>query len=376
MLAGCGRIAFDPLDDGSHDAALPDAPPNMIVRHSAGGLNTCVLLASGDAWCWGFAENNGTGDTVTHTGVPRRVDTTMKLVSLETSDAGSCSLIGDHRAVCWGRNDRGQLGVGTMGVVATPQLIVGKTQVAEISIGYAYACLRRLDGTVGCSGASQFLGTGEVSDRTTFNTIPGITTARAITAGDQHACVLLQSGAVTCWGGNALYQLGDQTTSFQPTPVSGPAGPYSEIAAGDDHTCGLRNGVIECWGSDVEGDLGDNSLVSRSTPMPVFNITDATAVVGLAHGTCALRATGTVACWGGNTQGAVGDGLTSGTHLVPYQLALTGVTSISGRTSLHVCALLNGTLWCWGGNTNGQLGRSFVGGDSGDPLPVIGLPPP
>ena len=375
LLGGCGRIDFDPLStSGDGDASTVDASPRSVVQSGAGGLGTCVLLGSGAVWCWGVAENKGNGDTTTHTGVPGRVATSLRIAALETADGGSCGMLEDHRAICWGSNSLGQLGVGSVGVVSTPQPMIGENNIAEISLGYFASCLLRRDHTVACAGKANLLGRGVTTNASTFATVSSLGPAIDVAAGDDHMCVLLTTGAVTCWGANSNFQLGDGTMTASSTPIAGPLGPYTQIAAGDNHTCGLRSGQVECWGRGDSGELGDGTQTSRGTAAPVMNLTDAVSVVGLSQSTCALRSTGRVSCWGLNAQGAVGDGSTTAMYLVPYDLPLTNVSQITARTSRHVCATQNGSILCWGGNSNGQLGNGTVGGMSGVPTAVVGLP--
>ena len=85
--------------------------------------------------------------------------------------AFSCGLRGG-RLLCWGRNEDGQCGNGTIG---------GRTLPARLGVD---------------------------SDWT------------AVSAGDSHACGIRQ-GELYCWGANAAGQLGNGTTlaSGQPVPV-------------------------------------------------------------------------------------------------------------------------------------------------------------
>lgn len=373
VLVGCGRIAFDPLGDGS--LVNGDAWPPAAFELAPGGGNTCARTMAGDVWCWGRGDQGGTGSGITNdTGTPVRFGLAKPALSIETSDAGSCARTSDGGAMCWGYNDLGQLGVGAPGITL-PAPITGITNIVQIAIGRSCACVRTAAGGVACSGANFCLGDGSTGDRSTFALIPGLAPASSITSGDDHACALLEGGSVTCWGLNAFGQLGDGSMTDRPTAVPGPIGPYESITAGDTNTCALRGGTIDCWGSNTEGELGDNTLTMRPTAAPVANITTAIKVIGLANSNCALLRDRTVWCWGSNSSGELGIGLASPLQLAPVRLSLTDVVDIAARTGPHVCAVTSdGQVWCWGNNIHGQIGQGSVGGLIDIPTRVIGLP--
>ena len=105
-------------DDTSLDRVLPVQPlglPGPAVALSAGAGGTCAVLASGDAYCWGSNANGQLGDgSRIHRPRPVRV------VGLEGGgrmvaygEEFSCGTTLSLRALCWGKNNLGQLGDGT-----------------------------------------------------------------------------------------------------------------------------------------------------------------------------------------------------------------------------------------------------------------------
>ena len=67
---------------------------------------------------------------------------------------------------CWGDNNYGQLGDGTLVQHSLPTLISGPTNAAELSLGTFFSCLRRSTGTVACNGYNY---PGSVGDGTTID---------------------------------------------------------------------------------------------------------------------------------------------------------------------------------------------------------------
>ncbi|HET6816040.1 MAG TPA: hypothetical protein VFH66_02285 [Mycobacteriales bacterium] len=252
---------------------------------------------------------------------------------------------------CWGSNDQGQLGNGTIVTSTDPVAVVG------------------LDG----SDAAH--------------------TATAITAGNSHTCALLADTTVKCWGLAANGQVGDGTVGDKQsdltkdpqrrTPVtvvkdasSTPLSGVIAIAAGGFHTCAIvkdssGNQTAWCWGDDGAGQLGDGKPGDRSSiAQPVLNMPAGVNVTALALGefhSCALLVDSTVWCWGANTFDQLGfDPGTDPTKLssaVPVKVS--GVTDDPTNNPVqalttgygHACVLLkDNTARCWGENNFGQLG--------------------
>ena len=81
-----------------------------------------------------------------------------------------------------------------------------------------------------CFGANQYgqLGLGTVSGSPrnpgySGGTVAALATPTAIAAGPEHSCAAVSSGTIYCWGHNLFGQLGDGTTTNSdiPMPVTG-----------------------------------------------------------------------------------------------------------------------------------------------------------
>jgi alpha-tubulin suppressor-like RCC1 family protein len=98
--------------------------------------------------------------------------------------------------------------------------VVGLTQVA---VGAGNVCGRYPDGRVACWGSNDEgqLGDGSVGDRTSqFGEIAGGRTYVALDVGGKHACaVQAVSRRLWCWGANSSGQLGDGTQVTRGVPV-------------------------------------------------------------------------------------------------------------------------------------------------------------
>jgi alpha-tubulin suppressor-like RCC1 family protein len=105
----------------------------------------------------------------------------------------------------------------------TPVQVVGITGAVGVSAGWRHACAVLGDGTVQCWGQNEFgqLGDGTIKSSTVPVRVHGITGAVAVTAGWwHHSCALLADYRVRCWGVNEWGQFGHGTTTSSPTPVT------------------------------------------------------------------------------------------------------------------------------------------------------------
>jgi alpha-tubulin suppressor-like RCC1 family protein len=319
---------------------------------------------------------------------------------------GTCSILPNGGARCWGDNDVGQLGNGTFGNTSDlPVTVQNLTGVVSLTQGAAHACALLSNGTVECWGDNSFgeLGVGTTSGpeqcpqgsviapagcSTTPMLVPGLTGVVSISAGGAHTCAVMNTGGIQCWGENSAGELGDGTTTerLSPVLVTG-IGQAKSVSAGQDHTCAiLSGGTIECWGDNALGALGDGTTASRSLAAPVTGISNATSVSAGFSFTCASLASGRVECWGTNAAGQLGDGTTTGPttcdslgRCSPTPVQVSGISNATlvGASGVsnggHACALtLNAGVDCWGNNDMGQLGNGTTNNSS---TPVVALPP-
>lgn len=265
---------------------------------SLGANHTCALGSNGAAYCWG---SDSTGQLGTaggpSTGAPQvvqpgAVPAGVSFTQVAAGTAHSCAIGTDGAAYCWGANNAGQLGTGSVGAPVTTPVRVAQGAIPagvtlrRISAGYAQSCALGSDGRAYCWGDGSFgalgngvagvqpapvaVASGDVPAGVTFTQLDG-----GISAGSGYsACVLGSDGAVYCWGFNRYGTVGDGTTTTATTPrrvVSGevPSGvTFRQVSVGGYHACGLgSNGIGYCWGLNTEGELG-NGTVTPSSPVP------------------------------------------------------------------------------------------------------------
>ncbi len=363
-------VPRDASVDLPRDVADACATPTLeaVEQLALGRNHTCARTADRRAWCWGADADGQLGDgvrTAAGRARPGAVPCLVDVVQLALGDAHSCARVGDGTVRCWGANDAGQLGDGTMTARASPVTVLGAdgrpfASVAEITAGARHTCARRNDGFVWCWGANDRgqLGDGSVTARTTPVRAGFFDDATRVTAGGAHSCALRRSEAAQCWGANDAGQVGDGTLAMSrtmPVPVNNGRS-FEDIFAGGSHTCAQGvGGTVWCWGLNANFQLGDRGG-PRSVPTPVA-AADATQslALGAAH-TCALRGDLALRCWGANASGQVGDGTTVDRGDPAIVAALGPVSEVAAGGG-HTCVRLTlGGVRCWGGNSFGQLG--------------------
>jgi alpha-tubulin suppressor-like RCC1 family protein len=336
-----------------------------------GGFHSCGISPSGHPHCWG--QNTFGQIGIGTSGPPNYPSPQATVVSMLFNDAQTadvrvgawhaCARNGIGEVYCWGRNQHGQLGDGSLQTRSVPMPIAGAARFAAISVGDEHTCGLRADGAAYCWGlnADGQLGDGTTEPRSVPT--PVQTSARfvAIAAGDRHTCALDEHAAAHCWGRNDRGQLGTGTDVPSPLPVAVSGGHrFRSIAAGrQEHTCAISEaGVPFCWGANSNGQVGDGSLMSRLlVPTLVageLNLVGITA--GTGH-TCGISVAGAAHCWGLNIYGQLGTGGTSLLHRTPQAVVpVAPFVEIAAGWQRTCARAADGTAYCWGNNEGGSIG--------------------
>lgn len=285
-------------------SVVRSARPDSVIDVRAGSGFTCVLTTRGQVRCWGRQADplcqpqhaGNIGDDELPYAVPALdfgADRWARQLGLSFLSGHACALLDDGSVRCWGRDDRGQLGLGP-GVTdwcdspketlaALPPLL--PQRAAEIHVQSANTCAVVPDDSgirrVYCWGDNSHgqLGQGHLDNLHRPPERPvdlGGASVEQLSVGVHHVCALLDDGAVRCWGGNSYLQLGN--------------GWSPEHFVGDGRGNGAIGAIPNDPSLDVEGLEGFEVAAVRSN----------------GGWTCVLGTQGAVRCWGANNNGALG----------------------------------------------------------------------
>lgn len=371
-----------------------------IVAVDAGRTTSCAVTANGRVACWGTGLlGDGTANpSNTPVGVKNTGALAGKQVAdVAVGDGFACAVTAMGEVFCWGRNTYGQLGDGTTTDRLEPVAVAGlgvaamgtgpTGEVASLTAGTDHACVGFYVTDALCWGRNDRgqLGIGVVGgQRNTPQRVakpPAFSEAvyLFLAAGDKHTCAttFLPWYGVACWGDNTYGQLAQRslTPAQSATPLRAslepeyPAITAMRITSGDRHTCILSSpawgapfdGRMFCWGGNSHGQLGmgvggPGSYSDRPVLVALNNLGAATLQMisaGQAH-TCAMTSTGRAFCWGSQFWGSVGDGVLGGsiwdypTLFVPLPTAVDTGGPLAGRQVIQIAAGGNRSIALYG----------------------------
>src|SRR5438094_6253405 len=110
-VIGCGRIGFS--DHGSAPDDTGDASA-CIVDLAGHNRTTCAVRSDGTVWCFGLNNRGQVGDgtIVTPQPTPRQVGTLSNVIRVTRGAFNSYALSGDGTVWAWGSGARGAIGDG------------------------------------------------------------------------------------------------------------------------------------------------------------------------------------------------------------------------------------------------------------------------
>lgn len=333
--------------------------------------------------------------------------------TIAASSSHTCAIVEGGGVKCWGNNESGQLGNGTLTSSSSPVAVTGITDAVAIAADFGQSCALHATGSVSCWGDAR-IGLDDGAEHKTLPVpVSGISDAIAISAGGSTVCVVRAGGQVSCWGAANGFGAGssqpqpmaditdatgvmrnssltcvstqsagarcrtyevlqpDNAVRFSPVPVDVPlpADVTSIAGAIGGHLCfSIAGGQARCSGFNNYGQVGNGAAGSTYVRevQDVVGVADAVALTAQRASSCALQRSGRVTCWGSNLDGALGDGAPISWEAAPttpsgrMPVTVPGIetaTQIAGGEG-HVCvALADGTMRCWGQSYHGQIGH-------------------
>jgi alpha-tubulin suppressor-like RCC1 family protein len=294
--------------------------------------------------------------------------------------------VGSDQAVIfsWGRNTKGQLGLGTVVSQWTPQ----RVSWATCSIPSSWTC-SPLSCDIACEGKCDAFGQANFywkpfdmhcmkpQDRlwSSERAAPVIV---QVAAGQDASFALTDDGYVYAWGSNDWGQIG--ITDFEEEQLERPDGKWIrdipqlvrtlvrlkvrvvKVVAGAYHVLALDDGgQVWAWGSNAEGQLGVGDLSQRNEPVQIvyFSELNVMQIAAGAYHSIFLSDLAAVYAAGLNDDGQLGQGDTVPRYTPAIVAGLVGknISGIAaGDYSSYAISDL-GEVFSWGSNTYNQLGQ-------------------
>lgn len=387
------KLSMNNVTDSTYPAnadALPKSE-GTVYAYNQTVTSYCLSATS-------VKSGNSTFHISSATGAIEEGDCTLKWKQIVAGGAQSCAIGANDLAYCWGYNDDGQLGNGSIDSSNVPVAVNnagalnGKT-IKSIAVTGSHACAIASDNLAYCWGTNWFGELGDNSDNPSLvpvavNMTNGVSalygkTVKSIVVGGDHTCAIASDDLVYCWGGNNWGQLGNNDVSGEEKHV--PVAAYTagilngktikSIVAGYYNTCVIASdNLVYCWGWKYDGELGDNTIGGQSYFPVAVNMTNGISALygktvksisSKGSHTCVIASDDLVYCWGDNAYGQIGDNTSGNNRLVPTAVNMAnGVSDLFGKTiksigagEYHACAIASDdSAYCWGEGGGGQLG--------------------
>ncbi|KAL1814080.1 hypothetical protein ACET3Z_024145 [Daucus carota] len=348
---------------------------HRVVLISAGASHSVALLAGNVVCSWGRGEDGQLG----HGDAEDRISPTQ-VTALDGQDIVSVSCGADHstaysesskQVYSWGWGDFGRLGHGNSSDVFIPQPIkaLHGMRIKQIACGDSHCLAVSMEGEVQSWGRNQNgqLGLGTIEDSLVpqkVQAFQGIA-VKMVAAGAEHTVAITEDGELYGWGWGRYGNLGlgDRNDRLVPEKVTTVDGDKMVlVACGWRHTISVTSsGGLYTYGWSKYGQLGHGDFEDHLIPHKLHALSGEviSQISGGWRHTMAVSSTGKLYGWGWNKFGQVG----SGDNLdhcspmpvnFPHEQKVVQI-SCGWRHTLAVTDKQN--VYSWGRGTNGQLGH-------------------
>ncbi|XP_023517857.1 ultraviolet-B receptor UVR8 [Cucurbita pepo subsp. pepo] len=351
------------------------SPVRRVLFISAGASHSVALLSGNVVCSWGRGEDGQLG----HGDAEDRLSPTQ-LSALDGHEIISVTCGADHtiayseactEVYSWGWGDFGRLGHGNSSDLFTPKPIkaLHGLRIRQIACGDSHCLAVTMEGEVQSWGRNQNgqLGLGTTEDALVpqkIQAFQGIS-IKMVAAGAEHTAAVTEDGELFGWGWGRYGNLGlgDRNDRLVPQKVSSvDDDKMVMVACGWRHTISVSSsGGLYTYGWSKYGQLGHGDFEDRLVPhrLEALRGDSISQISGGWRHTMALTTDGKLYGWGWNKFGQVGVG-DNVDHCSPKQINFPSdqkVIQIScgWRHTLAVTDKQN--VFSWGRGTNGQLGH-------------------
>ncbi|XP_059433394.1 ultraviolet-B receptor UVR8 [Corylus avellana] len=359
-------------EEGASEVA---GPVRRVLLISAGASHSVALLSGNIVCSWGRGEDGQLG----HGDAEDRL-LPIQLSALDDHEIVSVTSGADHtiaysqsrlEVYSWGWGDFGRLGHGNSSDLFTPQPIkaLNGLRIKQIACGDSHCLAVTMEGEVQSWGRNQNgqLGLGTTEDSLVPQKIQAFqgVSIKMVAAGAEHTAAVAEDGELYGWGWGRYGNLGlgDRNDRLVPENVSAVNGEKMVmVACGWRHTISVSSsGALYTYGWSKYGQLGHGDFEDHLVPHKLEALCDnhISQISGGWRHTMALTSDGKLYGWGWNKFGQVGVG-DNVDHCSPVQVKFPHEQkaiqiSCGWRHTLAVSERQN--VFSWGRGTNGQLGH-------------------
>ncbi len=290
--------------------------------------------------------------------------------ALEAYDGSFFMIYNNGKSLSRGKNEFGQLGIGSLSQVIDLKYNSMYDSVLEIACGEGYNIFRFHDGSVGTAGTNRVgeLGLGDRNAQKTITSVWGLQNIKQIAAGKKFGAALDYEGYVYVWGDNSDRQLMNEelTDSLMPIKLDKVNG-VKQIACGANFGLALKyDGTVVVWGDNSSGQLAVGYKGSINEPT-VSLYTNVKSVHAGDKFSLVVTETGKVFGCGNNAYGQLGVRGKSEIYFPIEILGLKDVETLRVKESLTLCMVKSGKTLVWG-NFNGPSAKPML-----EPIEIVGI---
>ncbi|XP_078172079.1 regulator of chromosome condensation (RCC1) family protein [Carex rostrata] len=353
-------------------------PVREVVLVSAGASHSVALLTGNVVCSWGRGEDGQLG----HGDAEDRTQPTI-ITTLDSPSIISLICGADHttayseselQVYSWGWGDFGRLGHGNSSDVFTPQPVkaLQGLKIKQIACGDSHCLAVTIDGEVQSWGRNQNgqLGLGTTEDSLLpqkIQAFEGIC-VKMVAAGAEHTAAVTEDGELYGWGWGRYGNLGlgDRNDRLTPEKVTSTEGvKMLLVACGWRHTITVStSGSLYTYGWSKYGQLGHGDFEDHLVPhkLEALKDTSISQVSGGWRHTMALTSEGKLYGWGWNKFGQVGVGDNTD-HCSPAQVNFPdnqNIVQVSCGWRHTIALTERKNVFSWGRGTSGQLGHGDI----------------